>query len=76
MIIIKIIKKENITKSEIVTQLPNTFKGFARSYNIRILDSKDPTIQLNNTCNSILNDTSYAKDKLKNLLEKMRGFKF
>ena len=70
MIIIKIVKKENTKKSEIVTQLPKTFNGFARSYNIRILDSRAPTIQLNNTFDSTHNDTSYAKDKLKNLLEK------
>lgn len=47
----------------------NNRKGYARNFNIERLDSRDPTIQLNDT-------KSYIKNKFKTLLEEMRGFKF
>ena len=50
-------------------RLPKAFKGYARRYNIKTLDSRNTKIQLNNT-------KFYFKTKLKSLLEEMRGFEF
>ena len=47
----------------------HTFKGFARSYNVKILNCFNPELQLNDT-------ESATKYKLKKLLTELRGFKF
>ena len=46
-----------------------TFKGYARSYRIEIIDSKDPLVQLEATKSNI-------KDLLKDLLDEIKGFKY
>ena len=57
-----IVKPDKYEESEIITQLPKAFKNYAHSYNVKALDSKDPTM---------LNDTkSYVKNNFKNFFEK------
>ena len=57
-----IIKPDKYEEPEITTQLPKAFKDYAHSYNVKDLDSKDPTI---------LNDTkSYVKNNSKQLFVK------
>ena len=58
--------KERDLILEIIRQLP---KDYVHSYNITSLDFREPTIQLNDT-------KCYIENKLKSLLEVMRGFYF
>ena len=45
------------------------FKGYARSYSIEIIDSKDPSVQLKNSKPSII-------DLLKDLIVETKGVKY
>lgn len=54
---------------EIIRDYYTAIKSFSRSYNIKILDSKEPTIQL-------IDAKSYVKNKLERFLQKMRCFNF
>ena len=56
-------KNINITKRE------HVFKGYARTYNVEILNSSNPELQLKNTESAI-------KSKLIKLLTQLRSFKF
>ena len=52
-----------------VTKRAHAFKGYASSYNIEILNSFNPELQLNDTESAI-------KSKLIELLTQLKGFKF
>ena len=52
-----------------VVKKSNAFKGYARSYKVEIVDSKDPLVQLEASKSSI-------KDLFKDLLIEMKGFKY
>ena len=52
-----------------VVKKSNAFKGYARSYKVEKLDSKNPLVQLEASKSSI-------KDLFKDLLDKMKGFKY
>ena len=52
-----------------ITKRKHGFKGFASTYNVEILNSFNPDLQLKDTESAI-------KNKLKKLLSKLRGFKF
>ena len=47
----------------------NSIKRYARSYNVEIIDSKDPLVQLEASKSSI-------EDLFKDLLNEMKGFKY
>ena len=51
-----------------VAEISKAFKGYARSYRVEIINTKDPLGQLEASKSSI-------KDLLKNLLNEMKGFK-
>ena len=52
-----------------ITKRTHAFKGYASTYNVEILKSFDPELQLKNTESGI-------KNKLKKILTKLTGFKF
>ena len=52
-----------------VTKREYAFKGFASTYNVKILNSFNPELQLKDT-------ESVIKNNLKKLLSELRGFKF
>ena len=52
-----------------ITKQGRAFKGYSGSYNVEILNSFNPELQLKDTESAI-------KNKLKKLLTKLRGFKF
>ena len=52
-----------------ITKQAHAFKGYASSYNVEILNSFNPELQLKDTESAI-------KNKLKELLTELRGFKF
>ena len=52
-----------------VVKKSNAFKGYARSYKVEIIESKDPLIQLEVSTSSI-------KDLFKDLLNEIKGFKY
>ena len=52
-----------------ITKRENAFKGYASTYNVEILDSFNPELQLKDTVLAI-------KSKLIQLLTQLRGFKF
>ena len=56
-------------KNANITKWAHAFKGYASSYNAEILNSFNPELQLKDTESAI-------KNKLKNLLSELRGFKF
>ena len=73
-------QKLNICQTELLHELPfydelsivkksNTFKGYARSYKLEVIDPKDPLVQLEASKSSI-------KDLFKELLIEMKGFKY
>ena len=51
-----------------ITEVSKTFKRYARSYKVEIVDHKDPLVQLEASKSSI-------KDLFKDLLNEMKGFK-
>ena len=59
----KTIKKAKATKQ------PHAFKNYTQTYNVEILNSFYPELQLKNTESAI-------KNKLKKLLNKWKGFEF
>ena len=52
-----------------ITEVSKAFKRYARSYRVKIVDHKDPLVQLKASKSSI-------KDLFKDLLNEMKGFKF
>ena len=52
-----------------VVEISKAFKRYARSYKVKIIDSKDPLVQLETS-------KSRVEDLFKDLLNKMRGFKY
>ena len=52
-----------------VVKSSNAFEGYARSYRVEIVESKDPLVQLEASKSSI-------KDLFKDLLNEMKGFKY
>ena len=52
-----------------ITEVSKAFKWYARSYQVEIVDHKDPLIQLDASKSSI-------KDLFKDLLNKMKGFTY
>ena len=52
-----------------VVKKSNAFKGYASSYKVEIIESKDPLVQLEASQSSI-------KDLFKDLSNKMEGFKY
>ena len=52
-----------------ITKRARAFKGYASSYNVNILNSFNPELQLKDTESAI-------KNILKNLLTELRGFNF
>ena len=52
-----------------VVKSSNAFSGYARSYRVEIVDHKDPLVQLQASKSSI-------EDLFKDLLDKMKGFKY
>ena len=52
-----------------ITKQTHAFKRYTSSYNVEILNSFTPELELNNTESSI-------KNKLINLLTELKGFKF
>ena len=52
-----------------VVEISKTFKRYARSYKVEIIDSKDPLVQLEGSKSSI-------EDLFKDLLNKIKGFKY
>ena len=52
-----------------ITEVSRTFKRYARSYNVEIIDFKDPLIQLEASKSSI-------KDLFKDFLNEIKGFKY
>ena len=52
-----------------ITEVSKAFKRHARSYNVEIVDHKDPLVQLEASKSSI-------KDLFKDLLNEMKGFKY
>ena len=52
-----------------IKQISKEFKGYARSYKIEIIDSKDPLAQLQASISSI-------QDLFKDLLDEIEGFKY
>ena len=73
-------QKLSIYQTELLHELPfydelsvikksNAFKGYARSYKVEIIESKDPLVQLEAS-------KSCIEDLFKNLLNEMEGFKY
>ena len=73
-------KIKHLSKIELLHELPfydelsvakksNAFKGYARSYKVEIIESKDPLVQLEASKSSI-------KDFFKDLLIEMKDFKY
>ena len=61
-------KSKNFLNAKISKQ-SHAFKGYASSYNVEILNSSNPELQLK--------DTEFSmKNKLRDLLSKLKGFKF
>ena len=56
-------------KNAKITKQSHAYRGFASTYNFKILDSFNPELQLKDTESGI-------KNKLVNLLSELRGFKF
>ena len=52
-----------------ITRRVHDFKGYANLYNVKILNSFNPELQLKDTESAI-------KNKLKNILTELKGFKF
>ena len=52
-----------------IIEISEAFKGYARSYKVEILESKDPLVQLEASKSSI-------KDLFKDPLNEMKGFKY
>ena len=52
-----------------IVKTSKAFKGYARSYNIKIIDWKDPSVQLTI-------GTSSIEDLFKDLLDEIKGFKY
>ena len=52
-----------------ITKWEHTFKGYASTYNVEILSSLNPELQLKDTQSAI-------KRKLIKLLTQLKGFKF
>ena len=52
-----------------IEKTSKAFKGYARSYSIEIIDSKDPSGQLTTSKPSI-------EDLFKDLLDEIKGFKY
>ena len=52
-----------------ITKIEHAFKGFASNYNVEILNSFNPELQLTDTESAI-------KNELKKILSELRGFKF
>ena len=52
-----------------VVKSSNAFSGYARRYKLEIVDHKDPLVQLQDS-------KSIIKDLFKDLLNKMKGFKY
>ena len=52
-----------------ITKQSHAFKGYRSSYNVVVLSSFNPSLQLQNTASAIEN-------KLLNLLAELKGFKF
>ena len=61
--------EETKTIKKKITKAANAFKNYAHNDNVEILNPLNPSVQLRNTEFAIEN-------KLKNLLNKLRGFKF
>ena len=57
------------TKNIKITKREHAFKGFASTYNVEILNSFNPELQLKDT-------ESPIKNKLKKLFSELGGFKF
>ena len=62
-------KLKFIPKDITITELRNALRGYVQSYEVSIVNSYDPSIQLNNTRKAIF-------DLLKRLLKDKRGFKY
>ena len=64
-------KIKNLTNVELlnVKEIPEAFKRYAKSYNIEIVDKKDPMVKLYSRKLCI-------KDLFKVLLYKIKGFKY
>ena len=62
-------KLKFIPKDITITELRNALRGYVQSYEVPIVNSYDPSIQLNNTRKAIF-------DLLKRLLKDKRGFKY
>ena len=64
-------KSENfLTKKNVkATKQVHTFKGYATFYNVEIVTSFNPKLQLKDTESAI-------KNQLKKILSELRGFKF
>ena len=56
-------------KNKTTRKRKHVFKGYARTYNVKILSSFNPEIQLKDTESAI-------KSKLIKLLTQLKGFKF
>ena len=52
-----------------IVKTSKAFQGYARSYNIKIIDRKDPSVQLTT-------GTSSIEDLFKDLLDEIKGFKY
>ena len=52
-----------------IVKVSKAFKGYARSYSVEVIDSKDPSVQLTISRPNI-------KDLLKDLLNETKGFKY
>ena len=66
---IKLLQELPVYNELNVAKSSNAFSGYARSYKIEIIDHKDPLVQLQASKSSI-------DDLFKNLLDKMKGFKY
>ena len=61
--------QKRFVKEQIITKYLSAFKNNASSYTIKVLNYRDPAIQLNIT-------NPHVKNKRKDLLAEMKGFKF
>ena len=52
-----------------VVEISKAFRGYARSYKVEIIDTKDPLAQLEASKSS-------TEDLFKDLLNEMKGFKY
>ena len=71
---------EKLSNVELIQELPfydelsivktsNTFRGYARSYKIEIVNKRDPLVQLKSSKQSLI-------DLFKDVLNEMKGFKY